>query len=122
MNEHDLEAFVSLFADDYDSQAPAHPDRAFRGREQVRTNWTSIFSSVPDFRADLIGTAVSAESVWSEWRWDGTHADGTHLQMAGVIVMGIRDGLIAWGRLYIEPIEESGAGIDAAISRMSGND
>lgn len=121
MNEHDVDAFVSLFAEDYDSQAPAHPDRAFRGREQVHTNWTAIFSGTPDFRADLIATATSEDSVWTEWRWDGTHADGSELQMAGVIVMGIRDGLIAWGRLYVEPVEQSGAGIDAAVSRMSGN-
>lgn len=121
MNEHDLEAFVSLFAEDYDSKAPAHPDRAFRGREQVRANWTSIFSGVPDFRADLIASAVSEDSVWTEWRWDGTHADGSQLQMAGVTVMGIRDGLIAWGRLYVEPVEQTGAGIDAAVGKMSGN-
>ncbi len=121
MNEHDLEGFVSLFAEDYDSQAPAHPDRAFRGREQVRTNWTAIFSGIPDFRADLIATATSGHSLWTEWRWDGTHADGSPLQMAGVIVMGISDGLIAWGRLYIEPIEQFGAGIDAAVSKMSGS-
>ena len=121
MNEHDLEAFVSLFAEDYDSKAPAHPDRAFRGREQVRSNWTAIFSGVPDFRADLIATAVTEDSVWTEWRWDGTQADGSPLQMAGVIVMGIRDGSIAWGRLYVEPVEQSGAGIDAAVSKMSGD-
>lgn len=120
MNEHDLEAFVSLFAEDYDSQAPAHPDRAFRGRKQVRANWTAIFSGVPDFRAELIATATSEDSIWTEWRWDGTHADGRQLQMAGVIVMGISDGLIAWGRLYIEPVEQSGAGIDAAVGKMSG--
>lgn len=41
--------------------------------------------------------------------------------MAGVIVMGIRNGSIAWGRLYIEPVEQSGAGIDAAVTKMSGN-
>jgi hypothetical protein len=29
-NAHDLDAFVGLFADDYDSRQPAHPDRAFR--------------------------------------------------------------------------------------------
>lgn len=121
MNEHDLEAFVSLFAEDYDSQAPAHPDRAFRGREQVRANWTAIFSGIADFRADLIATGTSEDAVWTEWRWDGTQADGSRLQMAGVIVMGIRDGVIAWGRLYVEPVVQSCAGIDAAVSKMSGN-
>jgi hypothetical protein len=38
MNAHDLDAFVALFAPDYDSAQPAHPDRAFTGSEQVRVN------------------------------------------------------------------------------------
>jgi len=38
MNAHDIDAFVSLFAPDYDSQQPVHPDRAFVGRDQVRVN------------------------------------------------------------------------------------
>lgn len=122
MNEHDLEAFVSLFAEDYESRQPAHPDRGFGGREQVRTNWSAIFSGVPDFLADLVAVASSGDSVWSEWGWEGTHADGSRLEMAGVIIMGVRDGLIAWGRLYIEPVERSGEGIDAAVSRMAGSD
>src|SRR4051794_37842260 len=48
-NAHDIDAFVALFAEDYDSQQPAHPDRAFRGREQVRANWSDVFAGVPDF-------------------------------------------------------------------------
>jgi primosomal protein N' (replication factor Y) len=51
-NAHDIDAFVALFATDYDSQQPAHPDRAFRGRDQVGANWTDVFTGVPDFRAD----------------------------------------------------------------------
>ena len=120
MNERDIESFVLLFADDYESQQPAHPDRAFRGRDQVRENWSSIFASVPDFSADLLDIASVGDTLWTEWRWRGTHADDSRLEMAGVIVMGVRDGLISWGRLYVEPIEEAGAGIDAAVARMSG--
>jgi ketosteroid isomerase-like protein len=121
MNDRDIEGFVSLFCVDYDSQQPAHPDRSFRGRDQVRENWSSIFSAVPDFGADLLDVAVAGDTVWTEWRWRGTHADGTRLQMAGVIVLGVRDGTISWGRLYVEPVEEAGAGIDAAVARMSGD-
>jgi len=40
--------------------------------------------------------------------------------MAGVIVFGIRDGRVAWARLYIEPIEQAGAGIEAAVRDMPG--
>ena len=43
MNAHDIEAFVECFEEDYESEQPAHPDRAFRGREHVRRNWSAIF-------------------------------------------------------------------------------
>src|SRR5262249_22485268 len=91
-------SFVGCFAFDYDSQHPAHPGRAFRGRDQVRSTWTSLFSGVPDFTAELISSAVTAEGV-EVGEWFG---------MRGVIVAGIRDDQIAWGRLYIEPIEAGG--------------
>jgi ketosteroid isomerase-like protein len=119
MNDHDIEAFVACFAEDYDSAQPAHPDRAFRGREQVRANWSAVFSGVPDFRAELVRLDVVGDTVWSEWRWDGTQADGNRLDMAGVIVFGVRDDHLASARLYIEPIEQAGAGIDAAVRDMT---
>ena len=51
----------------------------------------------------------------------GTHADGSALEMAGVIVGGVRDGRLAWARLYLEPVERAGAGIDAAVRSMAGD-
>jgi hypothetical protein len=122
MNAHDLDAFVALFAPDYDSRQPAHPDRAFVGRDQVRTNWSAVFSGVPDFRAELVATAVEAETLWSEWRWHGTHQDGSRLEMTGVIVCGVQAGALTWARLYIEPVEQRGAGIDAVVREISGRD
>ena len=115
MNAHDLEAFVACFAEDYDSAQPAHPDRAFRGREQVRANWSAIFTGVPDFRAELVRVDAVGDTVWSEWRWEGTQTDGERLDMAGVIVSSVRDDRLAWARLYVEPVEQAGAGIDAAV-------
>ena len=120
-NAHDIEAFVALFAPDYDSVQPAHPDRAFTGREKVRENWSAIFDGVPDFRSELVRASTDGDTVWTEWHWQGTQAGGAALDMAGVIVMGIRDEQIAWARLYVEPIEQAGAGIDAAVQRMSGD-
>src|SRR5919201_2651628 len=114
MNAHDIDRFVSLFAPDYDSRQPVHPDRAFVGRDQVRANWSAVFAGVADFRADLVATAAEADTLWSEWRWHGTHEDGTRLDMAGVIVCGVRGGSLAWARLYVEPVESDGEGIDAA--------
>jgi ketosteroid isomerase-like protein len=122
MNAHDIETFVSLFSEDYDSEQPSHPDRRFRGRDQVRANWSAIFSGVPDFRAELVASAVDSDTAWTEWRWHGTHADGSRLEMAGVIVMGVRNASITWARLYVEPVEAAGEGIDAAVREMSGRE
>lgn len=119
MNAHDIEAFVACFAEGYASAQPAHPDRAFRGREQVRENWSAIFSGVPDFRAELIRVDAVGATAWSEWRWAGTQTDGERLDMAGVIVFVVRDDHVASARLYVEPVERAGAGIEAAVRDMT---
>lgn len=120
MNARDIDAFVDCFDESYESEQPVHPDRAFRGREQVRANWSAIFDGVPDFQAELVATAVSGDVELSEWHWRGTQSDGGSLDMAGVIVGGVGGGRLLWARLYVEPVEQSGAGIDAAVRRMSG--
>jgi ketosteroid isomerase-like protein len=121
MNARDIEAFVACFAEDYESEQPAHPDRAFAGRELVRENWAAIFSGVPDFSAELVSASSDADTEWSEWRWRGTQADGTKLDMAGVIVAGVSGEALTWARLYVEPVEQEGAGIEAAVREMSGD-
>lgn len=116
LNAHDLDAFVACFAEDYRSQQPAHPNRAFRGNEKVRENWAGVFSGVPDFRAKLLSSSTAAGGIEvGEWHWRGTHIDGSPFAMAGVTVMGIEDDRIAWARLYLEIVEEGGAGIDEMV-------
>ena len=121
MNAHDIDAFVACFEEGYESEQPAHPDRAFTGNAQVRENWTAVFAGVPDFSAELVSAAAVGDVEWSEWRWRGTHADGTRLEMAGVIVAGVREGRMSWARLYIEPVEQGGGGIGAAVRTMAGD-
>src|SRR6476660_3280369 len=88
MNAHDIDAFVACFAPDYRSEQPAHPGRAFSGDEQVRANWTGVFAGIPDFHAELLASATTAEGVEiGEWRWEGTHVDGAPFAMRGVTVM-----------------------------------
>jgi ketosteroid isomerase-like protein len=120
MNAHDVDAFVACLDEAYESEQPAHPDRAFAGREQVRENWSAIFASVGDFSAELVRADAVGDVEWSEWRWRGTHDDGSPLDMAGVIVFGVRGGRVVWARLYVEPVEHAGAGIEAAVRRMTG--
>jgi hypothetical protein len=118
LNAHDVEAFVELFSPDYRSEQPAHPDREFGGRQQVRENWGGTFEEVPDFHAELLRSAVVGDTVWSEWRWYGTRRDGSRLEMCGVVLMGAEGRHIAWARLYMEFVERGGAGIEAAVRRM----
>jgi ketosteroid isomerase-like protein len=116
-NAHDPEAFAALFADDYVSEQPAHPARAFTGRAQVLENWTAVFAGVPDFRAELVATSASGDQEWGEVAWSGHHRDGSPFAMRGVLVATVRDGLIASARLFVEPVEPDGD-ITAAVDEL----
>jgi ketosteroid isomerase-like protein len=120
MNAHDLEAHLACFAEDYRSEQPVHPARTFSGREQVRENWSTVYDSIPDFRAELLRVAVVDDTEWGEWIWRGTKEDGAPLEERGVTIVGIRDGRIAWGRLYLEETEREGADIAETVRRMAG--
>jgi hypothetical protein len=120
LNAHDIDAFVACLDAAYDSRQPVHPDRAFKGSDQARRNWTSVFEGVPDFESELVSATSAGGIEWSEWRWHGTQPDGTPLDMAGVIVSGVQDGRMIWARLYVEPVQHDGAGIDAAVRDMRG--
>ena len=120
LNRHDLDAMVDCFADDYRSEQPAHPARAFVGADQVRKNWGAMLGQIPDLRAELIASAVEGDAVWAEMRWTGTKADGAPLDERGVSILGIRDGRVARGRLYMEEVEGDGVGIDDTVDQMTG--
>lgn len=119
LNRHDLDAFVACFAPDYRSEQPVHPDRAFTGHEQVRENWSKVFGEMPDFRADLLRSTKDADTIWAEWRWTGTQTDGGRFDWRGVTIFGVREGMVSWGRLYLEPVQLSGTGIDSAVRSMT---
>ncbi len=119
MNQHHLEAFLACVAEDYQSEHPAHPDRQFAGKDQVGKNWSGIFSSIPDFRSEMLRAAVEGNVVWTEWDWHGTRPDNTPLHMRGVTIFEVADNQIIWGRLYMDPVETSGAGIDANVRRIT---
>ncbi len=97
------------------------PAAASGADDQVRTNWSTIFAAVPDFTAELRSHCRGQGHEWSEWVWTGTRSDGSALNMAGVILAGVRADRIAWGRLYIEPVEAADEGIDAAVKKMAGH-
>ena len=51
---------------------------------------------------------------------EGTKAGGERLLLRGVTIFGVEGDRITWGRLYMEPVEAAGAGIDAAVQGMAG--
>lgn len=121
INQHDLDGLAECFAPGFLSEQPAHPDRAFYGRGQVRSNWSQIFGLVPNIEAVLLRCASEGETVWAEWDWRGSRADGAPFAMRGVTVQRVQEDRIAWVRLYMEPVR-AGNGVDAAVRQaITGN-
>ncbi len=118
-NDHDAAGFAACFAEDYRSEQPAHPGRAFTGNAQVLANWTSLFAGVPDFRARLVASVSDGDVEWGEVAWDGHHADGSTFAMRGVLVLTVRDEQISRARLYVEPVEDDGGDIATAVDELS---
>jgi ketosteroid isomerase-like protein len=121
-NAHDLEAMLACFHEDYQSEQPMFPARAFQGIDQVRKNWSALLESIPDLHAEIVRSAVEGDTVFVEIHWTGTKADGTPFEVRGVIVMGIRADRIAWGRLYTDEVQREGPEIEAVVGRMAGTD
>jgi ketosteroid isomerase-like protein len=119
MNDHNLEAFLDCFHEDYESVQPIHPSRNFRGRDQVEKNWSTIFKNIPDYRFELIRMAEDGDIVWTEWDWSGTQRDGQPMNMRGVVLFGVRDGKIAWGRLYMDVAEQTEEDIDTWVKQTT---
>lgn len=113
-NDHDVDALSSCFATDYRNETPAHPDRGFTGRAQVRRNWERIFAAVPDLSATVVWIADET-TVWSEWEMRGTRRDGLPHLLRGVVIFGVEGEQAAWARFYVEPVEAAGPDADEAV-------
>jgi limonene-1,2-epoxide hydrolase len=120
MNAHDLDATTELIRDDYRSEQPAHPSRAFVGRAQMHANWEAMFAGIPDFHAEIRRSVHDGDTIWSEWRWSGTRSDGQVFDMRGVTLFQIIGDQIVAGRLYLEDVEQGAAGIEIAVEALSG--
>jgi ketosteroid isomerase-like protein len=121
-NAHDLEGMLACFHDDYRSNQPLFAGRTFQGADQVRANWSALLEAIPDFHAETLRSAVEGDTAFLEIHWTGTKADGTPLDERGVLIMGVRDDRIAWGRLYVDEVEHESADVDAAVRRMAGTE
>jgi ketosteroid isomerase-like protein len=121
-NAHDVDAIAACFADDYALESPLHPARSFRGREQVKKNWTQILGGVPELKARIVARAIDGDTIWTEWEMGGARRDGARQLMRGVFVFAVDEsrGLIRSGRMFLEPVDASADDMDAAIKSLFG--
>lgn len=115
VNGHDLDALAACFTPDFLSETPAHPDRAFQGRDQVRHNWAAIFRAVPDIQITCPRWSDAGDCLWAEQEFSGTRVDGGRHLMRGVTIFGVRRDQLASVRFYVEPVQSDGAGIGASV-------
>jgi ketosteroid isomerase-like protein len=120
VNLHDLDALAGCFGADFVNETPAHPARSFRGRDQVRKNWGQIFAAVPNLEAELVDSASTGDTVWTEWEMRGTRLDGAPHLMRGVSVFKVGDDEFTSVRFYLEPVEPGGVGIERAVQSALG--
>ena len=106
INAHDVDAIASCFANDYKGEQPLHPESGVIGIAQVRENWTGLFAQVPDLRATLVAFTIHGDFAWAEWHWQGTRTSGSALNLRGVSVAGLHNGIMAWARIYMEPVHD----------------
>jgi ketosteroid isomerase-like protein len=116
-NDHDIDALVDCFAAEYVNETPAHPQRGFRGRDQIRRNWTTIFAGVPDITTRVVASIDDGHTAWTEWEMSGTRGDGAPHAVAGVIIFGVSDNRIVSARFYLEPVEQTSGDVNAAVER-----
>jgi ketosteroid isomerase-like protein len=114
----DVEAIADCFAESYRNETPAHPDRGFTGRAQVRRNWEQILGGVHDLEARVDRWVADGDTLWTEWSQSGTRPDGSAFLVRGVVVFELAGDRIAAARFYLEPVESGGEGIDATVRRQ----
>jgi ketosteroid isomerase-like protein len=108
IERRDMQALLDCFAPDYRSEQPLHPHDAYEGRAQIERTWSRPLRDARDLDVDLLRWAVDGDVIWTEWRWRGTWPNGTSFELAGVIIFGVADDHIVWGRLYMEPLPTDG--------------
>ncbi len=120
VNKHNLEAVAEIFATNYHDVEPVHPTRRITGgRENVRKNYAMVFASMPDLRVEVLRVAGDDATTWTEVDWSGTRRDGSRMHQRGVHIFGVREGQIAWGRIYLESVEEDGIDLDERVRRIA---
>ncbi len=106
----DTALFLSLFAEDA-SYCDVALDKVFRGREAIRTFFEGTFVTFPDFKMEMVRSAVTPEAAAGEWVMSGTFLGpsfgqsptGKSFRVLGCCFMQIVDGRIVQHKDYWNP-------------------
>jgi steroid delta-isomerase-like uncharacterized protein len=106
----DTSLFLSLFAEDA-SYCDVALDKAFRGREAIKTFFEGTFVTFPDFKMEIERCAATREAAAGEWVMSGTFLGesfgmlptGKTFRVEGCCFMQIADGRIVEHRDYWNP-------------------
>jgi len=90
VNAHDLDAVADLIREDYRSEQPAHPGRAFAGRAQMLANWAAMFAGSPTFTRRSAGRSRTVTRPGPSGAGRASAATGWPLRCAGDAVRGHR--------------------------------
>jgi steroid delta-isomerase-like uncharacterized protein len=108
----DTSLFLSLFAEGA-LYCDIALDKAFRGREAIKTFFEGTFVTFPDFKMEIEHCAVTRQAAAGEWVMSGTFLGesfgvpptGKAFRVQGCCFMRIVDGLIVEHRDYWNPAE-----------------
>jgi ketosteroid isomerase-like protein len=107
-NRHDLDAIMSLFAEDCVFESPRGPDpwgRRFEGRAAVREGLGARFTTIPDVRYGGGSHVVAGDRGVSEWTLTGTTTDGVRLEVRGCDIWTFRGDEVVVKNSYWKIVE-----------------
>ncbi len=102
-NRHDIAAIMSFMSDDCVFETPSGPEACGSrhvGHELVRKAFAAVWEAVPDARWGDGRYLVKGDVGISQWRFTGTNADGSRIDVDGVDVFTFKDGKIQRKNAY----------------------
>src|SRR5688572_22474528 len=97
-NAHDLDAIMSLFADDCVLDTPRGPapgGTRYAGKEQVRKGLQARFDGIPDIVYDDGRHWTCGDRGVSEWTIRGTQSTGEPIEVRGCDLFEFTGGLVS---------------------------
>jgi steroid delta-isomerase-like uncharacterized protein len=102
-NRHDVDALMSMMADDCVFEASAGPQvdgQRSEGVQAVRAAYAAVFEAFPDARWANARHFVVGNRGVSEWTFSGTQGDGKRVEVNGCDLFTFHDGRIAIKNSY----------------------